>query len=481
MTWLPAVLVASGPNDAPLLVNVSGLPIAPGGVATIDGVSWNSLIPGATRVLLLNQGTSWGGTGTSNGIWIYQGPGAAMARPTTPGDYVHGLSLGIETVARVAQGTALAHSEWVCITQNPVVDTTAMAIQPTNNVRSTSLSLSTGVNVDIPVGFSNVISLTTAGAFSIAGLAGGWEGREVTLLNPTGYGMTIKHQDTTDETVAANRILCQSGADTYLPAPSGGFSWCKLKYCTLLPGGTSAWLAMDYSPPQPLPWQFLSQLVLSLRSDTDVTAPGGTVTAWTDQSGAGNSVVAGPSGGPAYNMTGGPNGYPTLSGFSPTAYLDSSTSLVASGADRTVLFVGQATTTGGDYFTFARGGGSVSCFTYLNLGGGYYCWTDAIAVNMLFPASSFHAATPVIIVAVYHQGSLLTMRVNGKPITVSPSGGNLTAETGTPGFSVGVSEAFSSPGWDGYIVEQHVCATQFTLAQCEQFEAYASARYGITI
>jgi hypothetical protein len=241
---------------------------------------------------------------------------------------------------------------------------------------------------------------------------------------------------------------------------------------------------MDYSPPQPLgPWQFLSNVVLSLRSDLGVTVSGGTVTGWADQSGAGNSVAAAATGGPVYNATGGPNGFPTLSGFTLSAYLDSSNNLLASGADRTVLFVGQASSIGGDYFTFRRGtaGGSqgVSSFMYLNP----YCWTDAItaASNQTFPSSSFTTATPVIVVAIYHLGSLLALRINGVPVAVVSGGGALTAETGPSGFSVGVSEAFSSPAWDGYILEEHVCAVQLTATQCAQFESYASARYGIAI
>jgi hypothetical protein len=293
--------------------------------------------------------------------------------------------------------------------------------------------------------------------------------------------MTINHEDPTNPN-QANIIMCQGGTDLYLPAQAGGFSWCKLKYSTCLPGGAPMWLAMGSSPPAPLgPWQFLPQLVLSLRSDMDVGLSGTTVTSWADQSGAGNSVAAAATGGPTYNPTGGPNGYPTLSGFANNATdLDSATNLVASGADRTVLFVGQAATLGGNYFAFRRAA-SLSAFLYLDLGGANYCWTDAATATNNEKFSPFVAATPLIIVAVYHQGSVLGLRVNGVPLMVTSSGGGLSAETGAPGFSVGVSEAFTSQAWDGYILEQHVCAVQLTVAQCQQFEAYASARYGIPV
>jgi hypothetical protein len=409
-----------------------------------------------------------------------------MLRPTTTGDYVHGTTLGDETIARVSQGTVLQHTEWACVTPSTVVDTTPAVIQPGDDVRSSPLGLWTNiVNHDVAVGPSNVISLSPAGgAFSIAGLAGGWEGREVMLINPTGYPMTIKHQDATDEPTLGNRIMCAAGTDLVLPSPPGGFSWCRLKYCTLL-SAPGLWLALDSSPAELPPWQFLPQVVLSLRSDIGVTAPAGTVTGWADQSGLGNSVGVGATAvsGPAYNATGGPNGFPILNGFTNGTYLDNTISnLVGSGAPRTVLFVGQATTAGGDYFTFRRGGSThVCCFAYVSLTTGCYCWTDATTANETFPCSSLFVGTPVIIIATYQNGSpSIGLRVNGQFIAPI-SGGALTPEAGPNGFSVGVSEMFTSPAWDGYILEQHVCAVELTLAQCQQFEAYASARYGIAL
>jgi hypothetical protein len=483
MSWLTSVQVATGPNDAPLTL-LGGLPVAPPlhPAMTIDGIPWGNLAVGQ-RILILNQNAF----PAFNGVWVYQGPGNAMARPVTPGDYVQGTFIDNETVVRVSQGATLQHSEWACTSPNAVqIGTANLTFQNTVTGNSSALALTSGVNADIPVvGATSVIS--APGAFSISGVAGGWDGREVTLINPTGCGMTINHEDPTNPN-QANIIMCQGGTDLYLPAQAGGFSWCKLKYSTCLPGGAPMWLAMGSSPPAPLgPWQFLPQVVLSLRSDLGISLAGTTVTAWADQSGAGNSVAAAATGGPTYNPSGGPNGYPTLSGFANnTTYLDSATNLVPSGADRTVLFVGQATTLGGDYFTFRRGttGGTVvSGFMYANLGGVCFCWTDAVTgtSNEIFAPASFVASTPVIIVAIYHQGALLGLRLNGAPLTVVSGGSGLTAETGPAGFSVGVSEAFSTPAWDGYILEQHVCATQLTTAQCAQFETYASARYGIAI
>ena len=177
-----------------------------------------------------------------------------------------------------------------------------------------------------------------------------------------------------------------------------------------------------------------------------------------------------------------------MSGFSSAAYLQNATQdLVLSGADRTVLFVGQATSVGGAYFTFRLGtdGGTqtISSFNYVDLSGVYYSWTDGIngISNETFPSSSFVVATPVIIIAVYHQGSLLGMRINGTPVASNSAGGTVSEETGLTGFSIGVRGDFGSPAWDGFILETHVCAVQLSAAQCAQFEAYAAARYGIVI
>ncbi len=487
-SWGNPFSIASGPQDAPLPTLGGVQPIGPSS-GTIDGRSWGSFVIGTTQVMLLNQGGAPGLPAVSNGLWIYQGPGVPMSRPLT-GFFSNGSIVGGEFIFRVSAGTMLAHTEWA-IVQGGTVGTSPLQIEPGTVVRSAPLSVSSGVNPVMAVGPSNVISITAPlGDFTITGLPVGWEGREVTLINPTGYTMTIKHQDGT--VPPGNAIMCATGTDLVLPCPPGGFSFCRLTYCTLL-SAPGVWLAMDSSPPatvQPPPWVFLPEAVLCLRSDVGVGVSAGTVTSWADQSGAGNSVSIGATAasGPAYSASGGPNGFPTLSGFSQTAYLDNTTNNpVPSGADRTVLFVGQAASTGGDYFTFRLGTNgntqTVACFTYLSIGGAYYCWTDAVsgANNETFPGSSFVAGSPVVIIAIYEQGALLRLRVNGTPVSVTGGGGALSADTGPNGFSIGVCEAFTSPAWDGSILEEHVCAVQLTVAQCQQFESYAAARYGIML
>src|SRR5579871_4365702 len=137
MAWVLSATVASGPSDAALPLDGSGRPIPPTGTTpTIDGVNWNNttvLVSGGgvlnsgTRVFLNNQGGSPGAPHASNGVWNFQGQGNHMTRPTNPNDYITGQVLDNETVVRVSQGTALAHTEHSCITQGTItVDTTAI-------------------------------------------------------------------------------------------------------------------------------------------------------------------------------------------------------------------------------------------------------------------------------------------------------------------------------------------------------------------
>ncbi|MGH7294874.1 MAG: hypothetical protein ACRELB_08075, partial [Polyangiaceae bacterium] len=79
-------------------------------------------------MLLLNQGGSPGVAAAANGVWIWNGNGNAMSRPTATNDYVHNATLDNETSVRVSIGAALAHTMHACVTQGAItVDTTAIA------------------------------------------------------------------------------------------------------------------------------------------------------------------------------------------------------------------------------------------------------------------------------------------------------------------------------------------------------------------
>ena len=52
--------------------------------------------------------------------------------------------------------------------------------------------------------------------------------------------LTLKHQDSTDESTAANLLICATGADIILQAPSGGLGWIDVQYSTLI----SRWMVL---------------------------------------------------------------------------------------------------------------------------------------------------------------------------------------------------------------------------------------------
>lgn len=79
--------------------------------------------------------------------------------------------------------------------------------------RNTHTSLANGANSGVII--TNTFTRISAGptlAFSIAGLAGGADGRTVILYNSTGQNMTISHESGTEAT-AANRIITMTGSD----------------------------------------------------------------------------------------------------------------------------------------------------------------------------------------------------------------------------------------------------------------------------
>ena len=80
----------------------------------------------------------------------------------------------------------------------------------------TPINLANGANSDIAIGNYSFYRITgPAGAFSITGLAGGQNGKMVTLYNTTTQVMTIVNDATS---AAANRIYTLTGANVVTPA-----------------------------------------------------------------------------------------------------------------------------------------------------------------------------------------------------------------------------------------------------------------------
>ncbi len=108
----PVVAVKTSAN-----VNIA----APGGGAW-DGVSTAGFVNGTTRLLLVDQTA----TPSENGVWIWQGTGAALQRPGGSDQYKSGNTLDNATLIPVASGDALAGTVWgIDPAKIVIVDTTS--------------------------------------------------------------------------------------------------------------------------------------------------------------------------------------------------------------------------------------------------------------------------------------------------------------------------------------------------------------------
>ena len=78
-----------------------------------------------------------------------------------------------------------------------------------------SLTLANGVNVGptLPTTGSFIHITGPTGAFSIASLAGVYDGQNIRIYNNTSQVMTVKHQDAVNEATAFKRIITPTGAD----------------------------------------------------------------------------------------------------------------------------------------------------------------------------------------------------------------------------------------------------------------------------
>jgi hypothetical protein len=115
-------------GTAGIAVNGSNKPVATS--TSLDGVGLTS---GSSRVLLTGQGTLGTPVPQSNGVWIYNGNGVAMSRPTAAGDpFVTGATLDNATLVPVAAGgLTWGGSKWWVnspATGGITVDTTAITL-----------------------------------------------------------------------------------------------------------------------------------------------------------------------------------------------------------------------------------------------------------------------------------------------------------------------------------------------------------------
>ncbi|HET9850005.1 MAG TPA: right-handed parallel beta-helix repeat-containing protein, partial [Candidatus Saccharimonadales bacterium] len=111
----------------------------------------------------------------------------------------------------------------------------------------------TGLSKDINFGNTSLVRLTGASAQTIAGIANGRDGYRLTIINAGSTTATLKNNDTTDETTAANLIITGTGSDLSLAVgasvnlvyDSGSSLWRVIGTSTT--GGATATLQQAYT------------------------------------------------------------------------------------------------------------------------------------------------------------------------------------------------------------------------------------------
>jgi hypothetical protein len=80
-------------------------------------------------------------------------------------------------------------------------------------LRGASITLANGTNTAVAVGNRSLVDVTgPTAAFTIAGIAGGVDGKLLIIVNRTAQNMTIAHESTS-ETTTANRINTSTAAN----------------------------------------------------------------------------------------------------------------------------------------------------------------------------------------------------------------------------------------------------------------------------
>lgn len=114
---------------------------------------------------------------------------------------------------------------------------TRLDVQGDLALRERTIALITGQNNNVPTDTTTLLRITgPGGAFSISGLANGFDGKIVTLLNTTAHNLTISNQSTFS--LAANRI--QSGEGTIIVRENGTITF---QYS----GSLSRWMVTSHT------------------------------------------------------------------------------------------------------------------------------------------------------------------------------------------------------------------------------------------
>lgn len=110
--------------------------------------------------------------------------------------------------------------------------------------RSGTLTLANGANqnVAIPAGIGTLVVAGPTAVFSVGGIAAGYDGQILRMVNNTAYVMSVNYADA--GSTAANRIIDKSGGNVTLG--TGGQAWyCFADFQYI--GSLSRWLLVGRS------------------------------------------------------------------------------------------------------------------------------------------------------------------------------------------------------------------------------------------
>jgi hypothetical protein len=204
-----------------------------------------------------------------------------------------------------------------------------------------------------------------------------------------------------------------------------------------------------------------------------VTLSGANVTTWPDQSpNLNNATSVGLD--PTYSVSGGPGGSGYVN-FNGSQTLKSSTSVFASGNDRTLFVIGSsAIHVTNNIITFKQSP-PVAGFYFSDVPTTQYIYSDNASVSNIVVTPD--SGTPHLFKWGYHVGSTVTFSIDGTPIAVS--GGAATSDTGSAGYELAVDPSAETGVWK---VEEIVAVNHLTtITEDSIMGGYAQTDYGLTV
>jgi hypothetical protein len=220
-------------------------------------------------------------------------------------------------------------------------------------------------------------------------------------------------------------------------------------------------------------------LQLWLKADTGITQSGGVVSAWADQSGNGYNVASSGSAQPTF-VSSAINGKPGLSFNGSTQYMDNTaTSILTAGTARTIVVIGKYSgsgSTSGSPFTIRRTT-TTSFATLMGVGGTFYIWSDGTHNATITDPAVLNTAETFEWYSTGTSGAGITFSVTGSPKSVT-SGGTVSSETGTTGFTVGQREGVGQ-FFNGTICEVLVYDHVLSGTDDTTLATYAQNKYAI--